>query len=72
MSDIATFLSQIQSGDNADARDTINDLLSARATEALNIRKQEIAKSMYSGTEVESEQESTDTEETETETETQE
>jgi len=52
MSDIQTFITQLNSGDIADAKVTMNTLLSTRAMEALESRKQEIAKTMYNGVEV--------------------
>jgi len=38
-----TFINQLASGQAADAKETLADLLSARAFEALDARKQELA-----------------------------
>ncbi len=61
--DIQTFINQAMNGEAAAAKDTLNDLLSARAFEALDARKQQIAQTLYSDG-----QEATETEEQETET----
>ena len=61
--DIQTFINQAMNGEAAAAKDTLNDLLSARAFEALDARKQQIAQTLYSDA-----QEATETEERETET----
>jgi hypothetical protein len=61
--DIQNFITQAMNGEAAAAKDTLNDLLSARAFEALDARKQQIAQTLYAdGQETEQEQE----EETET------
>ena len=52
MSDIQTFIDQLHSGDNANAKETINALLSAKAMEALETKKQEIAMTMYNGVDI--------------------
>ena len=41
----ATFIDQLAAGDAAEAKSTLNDLLSKRAFEALDAKKVEIAKS---------------------------
>lgn len=62
--DIKTFISQTMNGEAGAAKDTLNDLLSAKAFEALDARKQQIAQTLYA-----SDQQETETpEETETET----
>ena len=46
------FIDQLAQGQAADAKQTLNDLLSARAFEALEGRKQELAQSLFTGKEV--------------------
>ena len=41
------FISQLMSGDLAQAKDALSDILSAKAFEALDARKQDIAKTIY-------------------------
>jgi hypothetical protein len=41
------FLQQVASGEALQAKETLNDILSARAFEALDIKKQEIAQTLY-------------------------
>lgn len=43
------FIDQLAAGKSAEATDTLNDLLSARAFQALEDRKVEIAKSVFGG-----------------------
>ena len=45
------FIDQVAAGKSAEAASTLNDLLSARAFEALENRKVEIAKSAFGGVE---------------------
>ena len=59
-----TFIDQLAAGDAAEAKSTLNDLLSKRAFEALDAKKVEIAKTMFTGKEETVEVQ--DTEETET------
>ena len=47
------FIDQLAAGDAAEAKDTLTDLMSARAFQALEDRKVEIAKSMFGGKEAE-------------------
>jgi len=61
--DIQTFINQTMNGEAASAKDTLNDLISARAFEALDARKQQIAQTLYADGE-----EATETEKQETET----
>jgi len=42
-----TFINQLASGQTSDAKETLVDLLSARAFEALEGRKQELATSLF-------------------------
>jgi hypothetical protein len=52
--DAKTFIDKVASGDANDAKDLINDLLSSRAFEALEVKKIEIAQSLYNnGEEIE-------------------
>jgi len=62
-----TFINQLASGQAADAKETLADLLSARAFEALDARKQELATSLFGGQQKQPEVEVQDTEDTETE-----
>ncbi len=59
-----TFIDQLAAGDAAEAKSTLTDLLSKRAFEALDAKKVEIAKTMFTGKEEET-VEVQDTEETE-------
>lgn len=45
--DIETFLSNVASGNSNEARENINDILSAKAFEALDGYKQQIAQVMF-------------------------
>ena len=47
------FIDQLAAGDASQAKDTLTDLMSARAFQALEDRKIEIAKSMFGGKEAE-------------------
>ena len=47
------FIDQLSAGDASQAKDTLTDLMSARAFQALEDRKIEIAKSMFGGKEAE-------------------
>ena len=55
----ATFIDQLASGQAADAKETLSNLLSARAFEALDARKQELGATLFGG----QKQEETQTEE---------
>ncbi len=46
-----TFIDQLAAGDAAEANSTLTDLLSKRAFEALDAKKVEIAKTMFTGKE---------------------
>lgn len=65
---MSNILDLIASGEAAAAKDALNDVLSAKAFQALDAKKQEIAQSLY-GNNVTSdeEQQTADVEETETE-----
>lgn len=45
----ATFIDQLAAGQAAEAKETLADLLSAKAFEALDIKKQELASTMFGG-----------------------
>jgi hypothetical protein len=49
--DIENFINQVSAGDNADAKDTLEGILSAKAFDALQAHKQELAKAIFGGTE---------------------
>ena len=61
--DVSNFINSVASGNAVEAKESLNDLLSARAFEALDARKQELAQSVFTGNEPEVQ----DTEETATE-----
>ena len=46
--DTKTFLDRVAAGDAIEAKDILNDILSNRAFEALDAKKVEIARSIYS------------------------
>jgi hypothetical protein len=46
-----TFINQLASGQASDAKETLADLLSARAFKALDARKQELATALFAGQE---------------------
>ena len=46
--DAKTFIDKVASGEASEAKDLINDLLSSRAFESLEVKKIEIAQSLYS------------------------
>ena len=45
------FIDQLTTGNASEAKDTLNNLLSARAFESLDAKKVELAKSMFTGKE---------------------
>ncbi len=47
--DTQTFIQQVAAGEAAAAQETLNDILSSRAFEALDAKKVEIAKALYGG-----------------------
>jgi hypothetical protein len=63
--DTQTFINQVAAGDAIGAKDLLNDILSAKAFEALDAKKIEMAQSLYTGKQEEPEVQ--DTEETTTE-----
>jgi hypothetical protein len=52
---MANFIDQIATGDAIGAKDTMSDMLSAKAFEALDARKQELAASLFGGSQVQEE-----------------
>lgn len=60
------FIDQVIKGQNAEAQETLNDVLSNLAFDAIDQRKKEIASTLFGGVEINTEQQS------ETETESQE
>ena len=55
--DIQNFISNIAAGDNAEAKDTLDGILSAKAFDALQSHKQELAKAIFGGNEEDEEDE---------------
>jgi hypothetical protein len=55
----STFIDQLASGHAADAKETLSNLLSARAFEALDVRKQELGATLFGG-QVEEQQDETE------------
>jgi hypothetical protein len=60
--DIQDIINNIAAGENIAARDGLEDALSAKAFDALQGRKQEIASTLYGGQEQESEEDAADEE----------
>jgi hypothetical protein len=63
--DARQFLDMLAAGQSAEAKDALEELLSTRALEALEAKKQEVASTLFNGREEEPEQEA-ETEEGET------
>ena len=63
---MSNILDLIASGEAAAAKDALNDMLSAKAFQALDTKKQEIAQSLYGNNVVSDEEQTTEVEETET------
>lgn len=49
MESIQNFIQQVSTGQSSEAKETLNDMISARAFEALNLRKQELASNIFNG-----------------------
>jgi hypothetical protein len=60
--DTQTFINSVASGNASEAKDVLNDILSARAFEAIDAKKVEIAQTLFGGENTEVEVQ--DTEET--------
>ena len=58
--DVQDFINSVATGNAAEAKDTLNNLLSARAFEALETKKIEIAQTLFGGYQVEEEVEELD------------
>ena len=54
--DVKTFIDSVASANAADAKEALNDMLSARAFEALEARKIELAQSLFADTQTETEE----------------
>jgi hypothetical protein len=54
--DVSKFIDSVATGNAVEAKDVLNDLLSARAFESLDARKTELAQSLFTGSQVEEEQ----------------
>ena len=65
--DIRNFIDLVGANQNAEAKDALEEILSGKAFEALEGRKQEIAGSLYSSEQSEFSNEEPETEETEEE-----
>jgi hypothetical protein len=57
MEQIQAFIKQVSTGQAAEAQDTLNNLISAKAMEALANKKQEMASGVFNGKEAESTEE---------------
>jgi hypothetical protein len=57
---MSKFINQIVTGDAVGAKETMSDMLSAKAFEALDARKQELASTLFGGIQVEEEVEDLD------------
>ena len=57
---MSKFIDQIATGDAVGAKETMSDMLSAKAFEALDARKQQIASTLFGGMQVEEEVEQLD------------
>jgi hypothetical protein len=51
--EVSKFIDSVASGSAIEAKDVLNDLLSSRAFEALDVKKTEIAQSLFGGEESE-------------------
>lgn len=60
MDAVRNFINQVAQGDNVNAKETLDNLLSARAFEALESKKQELGSTLFNG--VTSEQETQESE----------
>jgi len=49
--DVSKFIDSVASGNAIEAKDVLNDLLSSRAFESLDARKQELASALFTGKE---------------------
>ena len=56
MENINNFINSITAGDNVTAKEELEELLSSKAFDALQIRKQEIASTLFGGQQEEQEE----------------
>jgi hypothetical protein len=56
------FIDQIATGDSVGAKETMSDMLSAKAFEALDARKQELASTLFGGQQQEEQEETVEQE----------
>ena len=56
MEQIRSFISQVSTGQAAEAKQTLNDMISSRALEALQVKKQEMASTVFGGKEEQQEE----------------
>lgn len=49
MDAVRNFINQVAQGDNVNAKETLDNLLSARAFEALESKKQELGSTLFNG-----------------------
>jgi hypothetical protein len=52
MTEVRNFIDLVAAGNNADAKEALSELLSARAFESLDDKKKEMASSLFNGVEV--------------------
>jgi hypothetical protein len=64
--DAKQFLDMLAAGQSAEAKSALEELLSTRALEALEAKKQEVASTLFNGREEEPEQQEVETETDET------
>jgi len=57
--DVSNFINSVATGNAIEAKESLNDLLSARAFEALDVRKQELGATLFGG-QVEEQQDETE------------
>tara|TARA_R110000868_G_scaffold94006_1_gene259819 strand:+ start:441 stop:620 length:180 start_codon:yes stop_codon:yes gene_type:complete len=59
---MSKFINQIVTGDAVGAKETMSDMLSAKAFEALDARKQELASTLFGGQQQEEQEETVEQE----------
>ena len=52
MTEVRNFIDLVAAGNNAEAKEALSELLSARAFESLDDKKKELASSLFNGVEV--------------------
>jgi len=62
MENINNFINSITAGDNVTAKEELEELLSSKAFDALQVRKQEIASTLFGGQQEEEQDEYSDEE----------